>query len=157
MAVNRIWMLEAPSGAVGTKQKHQIVLGYGGIAAAQLTTSISSVRIEEEFKIKLSVGGREMADKARGTTVMVEAEVTQHTPFGADAYFDPANGLKATVEDRDGTVVVDNQAMTKQTTGKYFYRWQSATTSEVGPYKTKVTADDTSWDGVVIKTVFRLY
>lgn len=157
MAVNRIWMLNAPTGVIGTAQKHQIVLGYSGIAAARLTTSISSVRIEEEFKIKLSIGGQEMADKARGTTVIVEAEVTQHTPFGSDAYFDPAGGLNITVSDRDGTVVVDNLAMTKQTTGKYFYRWQSVSTSEVGPYETKVTADDTSWDGVVIKTLFRLY
>ena len=156
MAVNRIWMLNAPSGVVDVLQRAQIAYGYSGIVLAKSTTSVDSVRTEEELRIKITVGGQGMKNYTRGAAILVEAEIALHTPFGSDSYRDPATTPTCTIKDADGTVTVDAQNMTKQDTGKYYYRWQSATTSQEGIYTSEVFADDTNADGRVRKALFRL-
>lgn len=70
---------------------------------------------------------------AAGTTIRISAEVTNYD----DDLFDPDTSIEVQVE-KDGSAVQAYAAMTKDDTGKYYYRWQSLTTMDVGRYETKI-------------------
>ena len=71
-----------------------------------------------------------MPDYVRGDNVELTIEVRDKT--GALVNADSAPTV--TVTDPEGTVKVDAQASTSESTGKYFYDWQSATTDKRGIY-----------------------
>jgi len=77
-------------------------------------------------------------DWQRGESVPIWAEAKD-----ADgALFDPDQGILLTVTDKNDTVVVDAQTMTKSVTGVYYYKWTSESDSVIGWYKCTATAQD---------------
>jgi len=93
----------------------------------------------------------------RGSTVMVEVTCTKRTPFGTTwDLFDPTTPL-ITIYDPVGTAVVSAAALTKSTTGKFYYVCQTLTTWMQGVYSSKVTGSDGSYHEVDIEaSVFEL-
>ena len=70
---------------------------------------------------------------AAGTTIRIEAEITDHN----DTLTDP-DSIKVSVYKGEVTEV-DLQDMTKVSTGLYYYNWQSSADDTVGKYDVKVT------------------
>jgi hypothetical protein len=92
-----------------------------------------------------------------GNAVLIETNASNYIPFSESTLNDPANGVKLTITDPEGTKVVDTQAMTKSSVGQYFYYWQSTPASELGVYTCLITIDGLTYDGVYINNqIFNL-
>jgi len=82
-----------------------------------------------------------------GTTVRISAEMRDSSNVLTDV-----SSAVVYVTDPDGTVKVSAGVMSKESTGKYYYNWQSAESDDKGMYKVKVKA--TAADGYIsIKTI----
>jgi hypothetical protein len=91
-----------------------------------------------------------------GTTITVEAEVRAYTPFSTVALNDPSGGVNIVIKNPSGGTTVSSTAMTKDSTGKYYYRWQTTTSLAVGDYVVEITADGASADGFNKETIITL-
>lgn len=92
----------------------------------------------------------------RGSTPMIEVEFKQYMAFGSYAYFTPS-ASDITIYQPGETPKFDGVALTPSgTTGKYYYKCQTATTWEIGDYWAKVTASDGTNTDVQDKKIFRL-
>ncbi|MDI6761227.1 MAG: hypothetical protein QMD05_10420 [Candidatus Brocadiaceae bacterium] len=90
----------------------------------------------------------------RGELVAVETTFEKASAFGSPAYYNPTT-YKIDITDPDGTKVVNNQDLVNSATGKYYYYWQSNTTSIKGVYDVAVrTFDGTYNDNVAREDVF---
>lgn len=86
----------------------------------------------------------------RGNPIVFEATVNEYTPFGSLALSDPAVSIKITVTDPNGQTIINAQSMTKSTTGKYYYIYQTTSSSPIGLYAGNVAIDDDAYDGIYI-------
>ena len=59
-----------------------------------------------------------------------------------DTQVDPATSMKITIEDPEGTAVVNNQDMTNDAVGEYHYDYTSAADAELGRYTITYIATD---------------
>ena len=76
----------------------------------------------------------------RGETVICSIEIKD-----ADGNFsDPATSTQITITDPSGTDVVDDQAMTKDSIGKYHYDYTSSSSAKLGNYLVKYVLTDGS-------------
>ena len=75
-----------------------------------------------------------------GETVICTIEVRDD----AGNYKDPATSMTITITDPHHTVIVDNQAMTKDAVGKYHYDYNSPSTALSGNYTVRYVATDGS-------------
>ena len=91
----------------------------------------------------------------RGSAIVIEVEFKQHTPFGTDAYFDPTDP-KITITDPQSVAKVTDSALTKSSTGKWYYICQTTTSWDVGIYKSKVTATSGTYNDITITDNFQL-
>jgi uncharacterized protein YfaS (alpha-2-macroglobulin family) len=71
-----------------------------------------------------------------GETVICSVEVRN----AAGTLVDPATSMKITITDNKNGTEVDDQAMTKDETGKYHYDWQTNTITAGGVYYILYTA-----------------
>ena len=83
-----------------------------------------------------------MARFARGTTIRINAEVTD-----VDNIYVTPTSIKVTVF-IGTTIKVNALSMTQSATGKYFYQWQSATTDAAGKYEVTVTVVRNSYTSI---------
>ena len=88
----------------------------------------------------------------RGSSVVLEVEFKQYTPFGTTVYFDPTIP-KISVTDEAGTLKVTEATLLKSTVGKYYYVCQTGTDWIEGLYKSKVTATSGAYTDVTIDSV----
>ena len=76
----------------------------------------------------------------RGTTIRLKATIKD-----ADgALMDPGTSIQVSVTDPAGATALAGTAMTKSSTGVYYYDWQTSADATKGLYKQKVTAVDSS-------------
>jgi len=68
----------------------------------------------------------------------------------------PSAGCQISIYDQDNATVVDDVSMTPETTGLYYYNWQSLSTSARGVYTVMITADNGGAVGVVKDKLFKL-
>ena len=68
----------------------------------------------------------------------------------------PSNGCNITLYGPNKDTIITAQAMTPETTGLYFYNWQSTTTSDRGVYIARIVADDGSTVGTREDRLFRI-
>ena len=59
-----------------------------------------------------------------------------------DALVDPTNSIEVTIKDKNGTIAVDEQAMTKSDTGIYTYDYNTTTSTTKGWYNVEVVVID---------------
>jgi len=69
----------------------------------------------------------------RGRTIRVSVEFTDNN----SVYIDPTSPLIKIIKS-GGTVMVDDTALTKTETGKYYYLWDTTETEEVTDYFARV-------------------
>ena len=81
-----------------------------------------------------------MASYQRGETVILSCEVKDSN----GNYADPATSMTVTVKDPNGTVVVNEAPMTRDSLGKYHYDYTSPTTTPLGTYQVRFKATDGS-------------
>lgn len=74
----------------------------------------------------------------RTETVVCEAEVRDL----AGALADPSTSMKITVTDPDGTVVVNDLSMTKDSTGQYHYDYTPGSSTVLGWHLVHYVATD---------------
>lgn len=85
----------------------------------------------------------------RGSSLIVEVNFEQNTPFGGKVAFNPTSP-KITITDPSGVVKVTEADLTGVSTGKFYYTCQTATTWEAGYYSIKVTAASGSFSDITI-------
>ena len=69
----------------------------------------------------------------------------------------PSNGCKITIYEPDKTTtVVNNQSMTNEGTGLYYYNWQSEAASPRGVYIVRIVADNNTTNGTIEERLFEL-
>ena len=73
-----------------------------------------------------------------GETVICSIEVKNES----GVLVDPATSMKITITDNRNGVEVNDQNMTKDSTGMYHYDWNSSVNAPVGIYKIIYTAVD---------------
>ncbi len=86
----------------------------------------------------------------QGSSVTIKARVRTGSPdpWGDLADFDPATAVNITLEHLPtNTQPVTSAAMTKSATGKYYYTYQTTTSTQLGNWKARIDLDGTS-DGV---------
>ena len=91
----------------------------------------------------------------QGDTVRTEITVKKRASRTYTVY-NPANGCKITIYDPDYTAVVTDGVMSNEGTGLYFYNWETSATQQRGVYIVRITADDTSNDGVIEESLFEI-
>ena len=69
----------------------------------------------------------------RGTEIKIPAQAFDNS-VRPKLPLDPTAGVKLTLKNPAGTIIVNNQTMTKEATSLYFYLYQSQTTDQVGPW-----------------------
>jgi len=74
----------------------------------------------------------------KGETVICSVIVRDNN----NALKDPATSMNITITSPDGVDIVDDQAMTKDSTGNYHYDYTSLTTASSGTYTAKYIATD---------------
>jgi len=79
-----------------------------------------------------------MANFVRGETVICSVTVKN----SSGTLVDPTTSMKITVTNNINGIEVDDQAMTKDSTGMYHYDWTSAASSEKGNYDVFYKATD---------------
>ena len=79
-----------------------------------------------------------MATFDRGETVICSATVKTT----AGVLYDPADSMKITITNYINSIEVDDQAMTKDSTGEYHYDWTSLATADKGTYTAIYKATD---------------
>ena len=77
----------------------------------------------------------------QGTTVRVRAYIEDDD----EELVDPTTSVKVDIWDSDGTKQVDNQDMTKVSTGIYEYYYNTSTSSATGNWRGVVWAVDSSY------------
>ena len=82
----------------------------------------------------------------RGSTVRLKVNIYD----ASGALYDPDTSVKVSVTDPDGTEKLTATDMTKESTGKYYYDWQTASDYTIGAYKQKVTSVDGSKTSIEI-------
>ncbi len=87
----------------------------------------------------------------KGKTVTIEVEIMRYTPFGSSALNSPANGVKLTVVDPNGDVVLNEATMTLSSTGKYYYILQTGVDWVEGWYEIAPFADGSDYDDYELK------
>jgi uncharacterized protein YfaS (alpha-2-macroglobulin family) len=75
----------------------------------------------------------------RGNTVICSI-IVANTSTGVVA--DPATSVTCTIKNPQGTVVVNDQAMTKDDVGYYHYDYQTTSSSRKGDYEVYYTLTD---------------
>lgn len=83
----------------------------------------------------------------RGNPIVFEATIKEYVPFGSLALSDPST-VKITLTDSNGTILANSASMTKSVTGKYYYIYQTTTSSALGIYTGSVVIDGGTYDGV---------
>lgn len=74
----------------------------------------------------------------RGTAIRL-----QNTIRDADgALYDPSTSISVELFDSDGNTVLSSTAMTKDSTGSYYYDWQSEVSNPLGYYQQVCTSVD---------------
>jgi len=72
----------------------------------------------------------------RGETIICSVEIKDSD----GTLVDPETSMKITIADSTNGAEVDNQAMSKDSTGKYHYDWTSTSANLMGVYKIKYIA-----------------
>lgn len=94
-------------------------------------------------------------EKVRGSAVTIRIRIRQEI-WSPAADVDPESGVKITITDPSSDVIVTAQAATKDSTGKYFYVFQSTVAShELGIHTVLAHADGTTYEGYQ-KSQFKL-
>jgi hypothetical protein len=92
----------------------------------------------------------------RGSPIVIEVEVYVYTPFEDETLTDPDTIVVSVGQSNKSKEVVE-QAMTKYTTGKYYYIVQTTSSWEVGTYNVEVKATSGSYsDTEVAYNLFTL-
>ena len=76
----------------------------------------------------------------RGETVICSVTVKN----SSGTLVDPTTSMKITITHQNSTVEVNEQAMTKDSTGTYHYDWATTSATTRGPYIIKYIATDGS-------------
>ncbi len=87
-----------------------------------------------------------------GTVIRITNEIRDKD----NNLFDP-DSVVITITDSSETEKITEAAMTQETTGKYYYNWQSAITDISGSYRIKVKAISGSYTAINEKYLFELY
>lgn len=82
-----------------------------------------------------------------GTSIKITSTIRDSD----DALLDP-DSVVITIQEGDTTPVVSEVAMTQESTGVYYYNYQSATDTPAGRYKTKVKAVSGSYTSIKEET-----
>lgn len=86
-----------------------------------------------------------MEKRSRGGSICVRSEFKN----SSGAFDDPSVSLKVSFWNQLGTVVVDEQAMSNDSTGKDHYLYSIPADAVTGIYDVRVTADDAGIDDSV--------
>lgn len=75
-----------------------------------------------------------------GTTIRLKNTIKN----AAGVLTDPSTSIKVALYDQDGNIVLSATDMVKESTGVYYYDWQSLSNSAVGFYKQRCTSVDST-------------
>ena len=93
----------------------------------------------------------------RGTTICVLVKISQLTPFGSYAAYSPDGGVTVTVTNRaDDTIKVNNQSMTEDSTGRFYYNWSSSESDAIGGYLVEIDGADSGGNCRLVKEIIEL-
>lgn len=88
---------------------------------------------------------------SRGTSIVIEAEFKQYTPFFGLSYVDPdSNTYKITVKDENENIVVNGSVMTRSDQGKYYYIIQTKKEWDPGVYSVEVSSSIGNYSSVSV-------
>lgn len=88
----------------------------------------------------------------RGSILMIEITFWKNDAFTARILFDPDNFPTITITDPDGTVKTDAQNLTNSSTGKWYYKLQTAVNWLVGEYVVQINATSGADTDVTVKS-----
>ena len=91
----------------------------------------------------------------QGDAVRIEITVKQRSGRTWTLY-NPSSGCKLTIYGPNKDIIINNQSMTNEGTGLYYYNWQSAAGSDRGIYIARIVADDGSTQGIREDRLFRI-
>lgn len=86
-----------------------------------------------------------------GATITLKAVIQQPSPdpFGTLQNADPDNGVKITFEHKASAYeAVSALPMSKSSTGKYFYVWQTTQAERIGKWNVRIDVDGAVYDTV---------
>lgn len=106
--------------------------------------------VELRFRLDVEMSADEIK---RGAAVRIAVYIYSRTVFAADVLVEPAVGVTITIKDPDAVALVTDAAMTKQSTGKYSYDWQTTSSNDAGIHSFEITAEDTTYDGFETGTI----
>ena len=90
-----------------------------------------------------------------GDNVRIEITVKRRSGRAYAAY-DPSGGCLITITDPSNSVVADEQTMTNEGTGLYYYNYQTGATAKRGIYKIRIEADDGTYSGMIEEDGFKV-
>jgi len=93
--------------------------------------------------------GTKLSAYVKGETVEITATITDKD----NALANPSVSTVVRIADPDGTVQVESASMTNESTGKYFYAYDVATSAERGKWKAEVLTADGAGRDVSIGSV----
>jgi uncharacterized protein YfaS (alpha-2-macroglobulin family) len=82
-----------------------------------------------------------LAAPRAGTEVYIQVQLNDLSSTTRPLY-DPVTSVTMTLTNPSGTVVLNNVAMTKLSTGIYFYRYQTSTSDPLGRWTVKFVGND---------------
>lgn len=84
-----------------------------------------------------------MAAPRAGTEVYIQVQLNDLSQVTRPLY-DPATSVTMTLRNPSGTIILNNVAMTKLSTGIYYYRYQTLTSSPLGRWTVNFIGNDGS-------------
>ena len=85
-----------------------------------------------------------------GNPVLIEVTVYKYPAFGVLALDDPEGGVKVTITDPSGTILLNSQTMIKNATGQYYYIFQTTASNILGIHQCNIFADGATYDSAYI-------